>query len=616
MPLGIGIGASAVMLVVAVLSIVAVRNTARSVIDQEVRQNIARLSSAIAASIDGLAQSTLVDASQEGLEVYTRLNDPLTKVIDRTKGVRFVYTLRADGDELRFVLDGTPPGDHDNDGVEDHSNLMEVYEDPDPAAWEALTTHSIVVTPVPYTDAWGTFLSGFAPIQLPNGQVECVVGVDVSIAEYASRLASVDQAAAWALVPSCVLSLIAGIGAWWVTRRFVRYAQIVQGHRDDADRANNAKSRMLADISHELRTPLTAIAGFVDIAMDECVEHAQRVSAASTIRRNADYLLALVNDLLDMSKAQAGAIKIDPRPTCLGELIEIAVSPLRMRAQEKGIELHVKGISDLPSHGVLDHIRVRQILINLLSNAVKFTDQGRVCLNTRVMNDHLILRIEDTGSGMSPDQLSLLFQPFSQVGSAEKRKQGTGLGLAISRHLAELMGGRILVDSVLEKGSVFVAEIPMKIVDSNEQILSVPISTCAPQTTLNNARVLVADDSQDNQILIRYILTRAGAQIFEVPDGQVALEMLRSNNEDSDRFDLLITDWDMPNLDGPGLIRSVRQSGNTIPIVLLTAHAMQDDELSQKFSCDAFLTKPIDAGELVRTCADLIDQHIRSKQAA
>ena len=616
MPLGVGVVAFAVMLVVSIVSVVTVRNTARAVIDQEVRENIARLASSVAATIDGQAQSSLIDASQESSDVYARLNNPLTQVINRTDGVRFVYTLRADGDELRFVLDGTPPGDIDSDGVEDHSNLMEIYQDPDPAAWASLNTGSITVTDEPYTDAWGTFMSGFAPIRAADARVDCVVGIDVSVAEYSSRLARVDRAAAWALVPSCVLSLIAGVCAWWVTLRFVRYAQIVQGHREEAEQANDAKSKMLAEISHELRTPLTAIAGFVDIAMDERGSSSQRWSAAGTIRRNAEYLLTLVNDLLDMSKAQAGAITIDPRPACLGELIESAVSPLRMRAQEKGIELQVRGLSELPGHGVLDQTRVRQILINLLSNAVKFTDRGQVCLHARVMNEHLILRVEDTGSGMSPEQLSMLFQPFTQVGSVETRKQGTGLGLAISRHLAELMGGRILVNSVVGKGSVFIAEIPMPTVDSVENLLSVPISACVRDASMQSARVLVADDSHDNQTLIRYILTRAGAQVVEAMDGQIALDLLKKSNEESDPFDLLITDWDMPKLDGPGLIRAARRDCHTIPIVVLSAHAMSESDVIENNECDAYLTKPIDASELVRVCCELIAEYHRADRAA
>ncbi len=202
LPILVGIGAALVLLAASLISTTGVRRSARGAIDQEVRENLTRLAAMAASTIDAKGHSELVDPAQEDSALYRVLNAPLTAAIRRTEGVRFVYTLRGVGDTLHFVLDGTPVGDADNDGVEDHSALMDVYEDPDPAAWEVIRSNSIVITQEPYTDTWGTFLSGYAPIRLEDGRVDGIVGVDVSVDQYRARLARVDHAASGRWCPA------------------------------------------------------------------------------------------------------------------------------------------------------------------------------------------------------------------------------------------------------------------------------------------------------------------------------------------------------------------------------------------------------------------------------
>jgi signal transduction histidine kinase len=615
-PRAIGLSAFAVLVVATLVSVAGVRHTARDAIDQEVRENLARLAAAIASTIDAEAHAELTDPGQEPGPVYAALADPLSAVIRKTPGVRFVYTLRPVGERLVFVVDGTPVGDADADGVEDHSFLMEVYEDADPAAWQAVRTSSVVVTSEPYTDLWGTFLSGFAPLRRVDGRVDGVVGVDVSAAEYHRRLDEVDRAAAWALLPGLLISTCVGLLAWATARRMVARAREVEAHRLDAERANRAKSALLANISHELRTPLTAIKGFVEVAADGRATPEERAEAITTVRDNADHLLALINDLLDMSKVEAGAISIEPVEVDLRELVRTAVAPVRLRAHDKMIALEVEGAEGLPERAVLDPTRTRQILLNLLTNAVKFTDHGRVRLSLSASGGMLEFRVEDTGPGMDAGQLSRLFQPFSQVGgSADKRREGTGLGLAISQHLAGLMGGRVSVESAPGHGSAFTARIPFSPPREDDAGAGRLSGSFLPAGPLAGCRVLVAEDGADNRRLLRFILTRAGAEVEERHDGVDALEAMRRAMASGDGPDLVLTDWDMPRLDGAGLVRALREAGWTGPVISLTAHAMEDQhQACIGAGCDAHLTKPIDWAVLVETCANLIEG--RGKRAA
>jgi signal transduction histidine kinase len=602
----IGFGAAGLLLIATLIAITGVRRAALDAIDQEVRDNLARLAVAVAATIDTEAHAAMTDPVHESSVTYRALAAPLAKVIRKTDGVRFVYTLRPVGKNLHFVVDGTPIGDADADGVQDHSFLMDLYEDPDPAAWAALREGRVVVTPQPYTDAWGTFLSGFAPMRLADGTVDGVVGVDVSVDEYQARLAAVERAVRLELLPCVVLSVVGGIAAWWVSRRLFRYTAELEQHRAAADRANKHKSVLLANISHELRTPLTAILGFVGIATDRGVGESERLEAIATVRHNADHLLALINDLLDMSKAEAGTITIEPVETDVHELFRTAAAPLRQRAQDKRIGLEISGVETLPRRVVMDPTRTRQILLNLIGNAVKFTERGVVRVTASEAHGVLIVRVEDTGPGMDAEQISRLFQPFSQVGgSTAKRRVGTGLGLAISRHLAGLMGGSITVESEAGRGSVFTAVLPYGAgrADDVAPAVAGEIVSAGP---LAGRRVLLAEDGADNRRLLRFILTRAGAEVVEHVDGQAALEAMMAG--EGGRVDLVLTDWDMPRLDGAGLVSALRSWGWRGPVVSLTAHATDDQHRAcVAAGCDAHLTKPIDWGVLVDTCAGLIE---------
>lgn len=601
--------AAAFLLTAALVSVSLVRVTGRRAIDQDVRENLVRVASTLAAAIDPDAHAALTDPAQEDSDDYRRLCRPLQRMLRETPGVRFAYTLREVDGRLHFVLDGSPVGDADGDGVEDHSFLMDVYEDPDPAAWKALRTRSFVVTDEPYEDQWGRFLSGYAPLLRADGSADAVVGVDVSAQEYERRMASIDHAAMWAMLPAVLIALAGGRAVWWAARRARQHAEEIESHRLRTEEAYAAKSRLVANLSHELRTPLTAVMGFAEIAFEKSNPDAERAEARSTVRRNCEHLIALLNDLLDLSKAEAGAIEIETAEVSVGELVRGSVAPLRHRATAKGIDLTIEQHGAVPSSVLLDPIRVRQVLLNLIGNAVKFTDRGGVRVVVDAGDGVLRFRVEDTGPGLSEAQRAALFRPFAQVGgSAEKKSEGAGLGLALCQKLLALMDGSIRVESTPGVGTVFTVTLPLVEPERATPAASVSSDT-GGQGSLAGRRVLLAEDGEDNRRLIRFILTRAGAEVMDYPDGRAALDAVAGGVV---RPDIVLTDWDMPVLDGAGLVRGLRAAGWRGPIVSLTAHAMKSQESEcLAAGCDAHLTKPIDWGKLTDICAALIGSEDR-----
>ena len=613
-PWVIGVAAGLIVMLSILLSVLSVRFTAHGVLDAELKANLTRMASVMAATIGAEAHASLTQAEQEETHQYASLNEPLSKAVAEIPGIKHVYTLREVGQQVRFVLDGTPVGDADGDGIEDHSFLMEVYEDPDPAALRALREGMVTVSHKPFSDRWGTFLGAYAPIHRADGTVDGVVGIDVDASEYRSRLARVDLATIWAVVPGGILSVIAGILASWFTAVHKRHALLVESHRIDAEQANRAKSVLLANVSHELRTPMTAIMGFGAIAADQQVSSSERAEALTTVRHNAEHLMILIGDLLDMSRIEAAAMRLEVLEVDLRNLITSAVVPLRLRAQEKSIALEVIGEDRLPESAMLDPTRTRQILLNLLSNAVKFTERGTVRLRLDCTHGFLVFSVEDTGPGMNSEQVGRLFTPFSQVGgSASKRREGTGLGLAISRHLAELMDGSISVQSQPGIGSVFTVQLPYKSVDTSRSEGHARDQS-ARATPLVGYRVLVAEDGLDNMRLLRLFLTAAGAEVIEHADGQSALLALVTEGVHAD---LVLTDWNMPVLDGAGLVKGLRDAKWNGPVISLTASATDEQHREcLNTGCDAHLTKPIERGRLIQTCVHLLRKSENATHAA
>jgi PAS domain S-box-containing protein len=379
-----------------------------------------------------------------------------------------------------------------------------------------------------------------------------------------------------------------------------------------AEAANHAKSEFLANMSHEIRTPLTAILGYSELLRDDLVlepGHQGHIQTIDTIRNAGNHLLTVINDILDLSKVEAGKMSVENVEMNLGELLCEVESLMRPRASEKGIELSVQLATPIPSRIHSDPTRLRQMLLNMVGNAVKFTEHGAVQVDIRALQKQgsqwMQVDINDTGSGMNPRQIARLFEPFSQADSSVSRRHGgTGLGLIICRRLAELMGGSVrLLRTEPGKGSTFRIELPLMIAPGMTMISSLqkPSADAPPDGKALDGRILLADDGIDSQRLVSLLLRKAGASVTVANDGEEALRLLRAAGASG--FDLLLTDMQMPGMDGYTLATRIREQGRDIPVIALTAFAMSEDR--QKCidaGCDDFITKPINRSTLIETC--------------
>lgn len=384
----------------------------------------------------------------------------------------------------------------------------------------------------------------------------------------------------------------------------------LERERTAAERASNAKSEFLANMSHELRTPMTAILGYADLMLDPTLTPDDRTLHLATVRRNGELLLALINDILDISKIEAGRMTVEEVATDPAQIAREVQSLLNVRAVAKGVLLRVEVAPDVPAIVASDPRRLHQILLNLVGNAVKFTDTGSVVLRCRVEQAgeaRLRFDIEDTGIGMSREQLGAIFRPFTQADSSMSRRYGgTGLGLAISGRLASLLGGGISVESRPGAGSTFTLTLPMRPAAARsgaEPSTSKP-RTLAGDRPLAGRRVLLAEDSPDNQRLIMHHLRKWGVAAVCVENGRLAVDAVCEAAVRNNPFELVLMDMQMPELDGYGAASLLRAKGWRGPIIALTAHAMAGDrERCIAAGCDDYLTKPIDPVQLAETCA-------------
>ena len=411
-------------------------------------------------------------------------------------------------------------------------------------------------------------------------------------------------------------------------RALTQQAVELERARAAAEAAEQAKSEFLANMSHEIRTPMTAVLGFADVLLDPQVPDSTRVEAIHTIRRNGELLLKIINDILDLSKIEAGKLGAERLSCSPPEILADVVSLMKIRTEERGLSLALEYASPIPETIRSDPMRLKQILINLIGNATKFTERGGVRLIVRLLEDDptspaLRFEVVDTGIGLTRVQADLLFRPFTQAdASTARRFGGTGLGLTISKRLAQLLGGDITVTSELGHGSTFCLTVATGPLDGVRRIAEplvvrpgrLPPDTPATADDLTlDCRILLAEDGADNQRLIAFLLSRAGAQVEIVENGQLAVERaLEAGRSPSDAptaqpYDVILMDMQMPVLDGYQATARLRRAGYSGAIIALTAHAMAGDRRKcLEAGCDDFATKPVDRPVLIRT----IRQHL------
>jgi signal transduction histidine kinase/ActR/RegA family two-component response regulator len=387
-----------------------------------------------------------------------------------------------------------------------------------------------------------------------------------------------------------------------------------------AEAANRAKSEFLANMSHEIRTPMTAILGFAECLLDELDRaHAPPscTEAVHTILHNGRQLLQIINDILDLSKIEAGRMTPERLRCSPAQIVTEVQALMRVRAEGKGLPLETDYVLPLPETIETDPTRLRQILVNLVGNAIKFTEVGRIGIVVRYDGTStpptLGFDVIDTGVGLTAGQMRQLFQPFVQGDSSVGRKHGgTGLGLAISKRMAELLGGTLSAESEPGRGSCFrltiacgdLHGVPMLTEPLAANAAPAPPRAEPPRDTLAGLRLLLAEDGIDNQRLIAHVLRKAGAEVTLADNGQVAVDLALAAERAGAPFAAVLMDMQMPVMHGYDATRLLRANQYARPIIALTAHAMGGDaEKCLHAGCNAYQTKPIDRVGLVRCIA-------------
>ncbi|WP_320045570.1 ATP-binding protein [uncultured Desulfobacter sp.] len=371
--------------------------------------------------------------------------------------------------------------------------------------------------------------------------------------------------------------------------------------RLQAEAATRAKSEFLANMSHELRTPLNAILGYTQILSREPDLSERQQGRLATISQSGQHLLTLINDLLDLSKIEAGKLEIFPEPFKLATGLWTIADIIRVKAEQKGLTLSFDLSPRLPQAVLLDEKRLRQVLLNLLGNAVKFTDSGQVRLRVRAKPGgdemaRLVFTVEDSGVGMEPEQIETIFQPFEQVGDIKRRAGGTGLGLAVSRQLVKQMGGDIQVSSTPGVGSLFSFELNLPVVEVEDAAAIIHKDITGYEGP--RKRILIVDDVLANRKMLVDMLGALGFETTEAGDGEEGLKQAEAR-----RPDLILMDVVMPVLDGLEATRRLRRrpEQQAVPVIIVSA-STTDNELIQGRAAGAngFVSKPVERERLLK----------------
>lgn len=391
-----------------------------------------------------------------------------------------------------------------------------------------------------------------------------------------------------------------------------------------ADTANRSKSEFLANMSHEIRTPLTSILGYADLLTNSGLSDDEVAENVATIKSAGSHLLTIINDVLDLSKIEAGRMTVERIGMCPSHVVGEVLTVLRPAAHAKGLHLKVRSVGLMPRRIISDPVRLRQILMNIVGNAIKFTETGHVCVTAQMApaspdgKDRLLLEVADTGIGMTKTQCDALFEPFIQAdASTTRRFGGTGLGLAICRRMARILDGEITVRSEPGVGSTFRISIASGPVGNVEMSDSLAVENETPRgdeiresVSVLHGSILLVEDNPVNSRLFRSLLQNAGADVETADNGQIAVEktlrLMQSRPISQGLkagYDLILMDMQMPVLDGYSAAKQLRKSGYREPIVALTAHALSEDrQKCLSAGCDDVATKPIEKTQLINIC--------------
>ena len=533
---------------------------------------------------------------------HGRLQNFVGVILDIDERKRALENKRVSEERLQLALDGA------SDGIWDWNLLTnEVYFS---RVWKAQLGFAEHELP----NAFTTFSERIHPDDFPGVEraIQAYLGGQSAVFEIEFRMRHKDDGWRWILARGLALRDADGkpyrmAGSHTdITHRKAAEVELLRA-REDAEAASRAKGEFLANMSHEIRTPMNAILGLTEIVLKRELPEATRRDYLGKVHGASKALLRILNDILDYSKIESGRLDIEAQPFSLKALLQGVADLFSVHAPAHRVELLFEVASDLPDVLLGDGLRLTQIIDNLVGNAVKFTEAGSVTVTVRGVpfgqgdRLQLMVSVRDTGIGMTAAQTARLFRPFTQAdGSITRRYGGTGLGLAICQRLVGLMGGSISVESTPGSGSCFSFDVMMHCAGPSTQT---PVPPSLP-----GRRVLVVDDCEPARLIFERQLQSWGVEVLTAEGGDAAIARVLDLQVRGERVDAMLVDWQMPGLDGLAMLRTLQQSGVTLPaIVMLTAHG-RDALLSERGDLPlyAVLTKPVMAPVLQQALIDAL----------